>query len=1262
MNQGKTFRLFISSTFSDFSVERRLLQEYVFPEIKKYCNESNLNFQPIDLRWGVSNEAQLDQKTLELCLEEVRESKINPHPNFLIMAGDRYGWIPLPYLIERSEYEAIVTNIEKEEDKELLNIWYKLDENQIPASYILCERKNEFVEYLNWEKVENQLRDILQSSVNKTSLSKNDKEKYFMSATEHEVIEGIFKYLNTTPFQESILQQNKTLLQIDSENVYAYIRNIKSIDESYKNNFIDKDLKNVNKFKKCIKESIDNNNILEVDIELENISKDNMNGSLLYSYETIKNDQKSIFVEIMINNLKKSINLYKNSIKKFSEDELEVFEQKSFKELKMKNFLGREESLQTIDKYINDNNNEALVVYGKSGLGKSSLMAKAIDNAQNKYLNKKIVYRFVGSTVNLTTTSEILISILKELGITEEIRKIKNSKNLQEENEEIKEFYYRVYDHLKSIKEDTIIFIDAIDQLINEDEFLWLPKKLPNNLKIVISALKDDNYKEDSKYLEDINKVTKNTYELKAFDLNNAKELVINLLEKYNRKISQEQMNYVLDIYKNINSPLYLVVAIQDLKDWKSTDKNKTLAKTQKDEIKCFINNLSNIHHHNKEFVKRVFAYISLTGGLSENELLELLSSDKEFLNTIAPETFHTNTTKELPIVIWSRLHTHIKEFLKLENVDNQNVMKFFHREFDNISELTKDEYEHLIELLQNLMFKYQNEDFYSNRWGKLYIEVLKKYYIKYNIYKFKYDSNTKNYSYCKKIVMNLSNENYIIKLLEFLNDIGMRFNELNKSITSYYFESLYFVSKLLYNQNSNKWVTKLITSVFTLSIFLRNNFKTNESIKLQFEIIEILKNLYKKNPTKWNNFYITCLTNQAAFLRNTGNKIESIKFNKEALSITKCLYESDTDIWCYHYTTILNNLAMSLKDVGHVSEAIELEREALCIRKPLHENDPISWNKEYTISLSNLATSLKNNGQVEEAIELEIEALRIRKSMYINDPDIYVENYISSLINLGTSFYKYNKIEETLEYCKEAYEITKPLYESNQNKWSDLFTKSLSSFGTSLESIGKIDEAIKLQKKALEIRKSLYENDSNIWSNVYIKSLISISLSLKNFGDIIQAKIFQEEALFIVEHLYKKDSNIWIDKYLQCLINLSSYYNQLEKTTDSINMLKKALNILRPLNKEKSNIFVKDYLIVLTNISNYLYKIGKVNQAIQYYKEAITIIEPLYFKNFFDYNKIYINILNGLSYCYTDLKKYKEAKLYKRKSANIMKNLEDKE
>ncbi|MFX4242438.1 tetratricopeptide repeat protein [Aliarcobacter butzleri] len=1158
MHQGKTFRLFTSSTFSDFSVERRLLQEYVFPEIKKYCNESNLNFQPIDLRWGVSNEAQLDQKTLQLCIEEVRASKINPHPNFLIMAGDRYGWIPLPYLIEKSEYEAIVTNIEKEEDKELLNIWYKLDENQIPASYILCERKNEFVEYLNWEKVENQLRDILQSSVNKTSLSKNDKEKYFMSATEHEVIEGIFKYLNTTPFQESILQQNKTLLQIDSENVYAYIRNIKSIDESYKNNFIDKDLKNVNKFKKCIKESIDNNNILEVDIELENISKDNMNGSLLYSYETIKNDQKSIFVEIMINNLKKSINLYKNSIKKFSEDELEVFEQKSFKELKMKNFLGREESLQTIDKYINDNNNEALVVYGKSGLGKSSLMAKAIDNAQNIYLNKKIVYKFVGSTVNLTTTSEILISILKELGITEEIRKIKNSKNLQEENEKIEEFYYRVYDHLKLIKEDTIIFIDAIDQLINEDEFLWLPKKLPNNLKIVISALKDDNYKEDSKYLEDITKVTKNTYELQAFDLNNAKELVINLLEKYNRKISQEQMNYVLDIYKNIKSPLYLVVAIQDLKDWKSTDKNQKLAKNQKDEIKSFIDNLSTIHHHNQEFVKRVFAYISLIDGLSEIELIELLSSDNEFLNKIAPETFHTNTTKELPIVIWSRLHTQIKEFLKLENVDNQNVMKFFHREFDNISELTQDEHEHLIELLQNLMFKYQDEDFYSNRWGILYIIAMNKYYL---IYEINYLENEKSklFQYSKKLFDKVENNKYLKELFEIFIIQGDRIREKNKSILiSYYLKSYYYISKFL----------------------------------------------FEKNPTLWDNYYAIGLNNYADYLRKIGKSTESIKLFKKSLEISETIYNNKE--YSMGNVITLNNLAVAFKEMQEINEAIFLINKALNIIEPLFNNNPSIWALDYALSLNNLSECYYLNNKIDTAITTQQTSLEIIEVLFNSDFDMFAEDYTLCLSNLAKYLYYGQRNSEAIYLQEKSVEITKSLFKKNENKWGLDYAISLSNLSSFIryEDI----KAFNFQEEAINIIEFLYKNDPDQYIEHYIRAINQLGAIYFSIGAYnICINIFKDIERLLNPY-YQADPKRWSEEYVRNSVNLASSFNKEGKINEEIKNLKKALKALESLYKEPSKKWIQHHEIILRSLYSALLKTKRKDEALKYKKKFIKI------------------------------------------------------
>ena len=72
---SNTFRLFISSAFGDFKCEREVLQNDIFSVIKDYCQGKGFRFQPIDLRWGVNEEAQPDQKTLELCLGEVRTCK-----------------------------------------------------------------------------------------------------------------------------------------------------------------------------------------------------------------------------------------------------------------------------------------------------------------------------------------------------------------------------------------------------------------------------------------------------------------------------------------------------------------------------------------------------------------------------------------------------------------------------------------------------------------------------------------------------------------------------------------------------------------------------------------------------------------------------------------------------------------------------------------------------------------------------------------------------------------------------------------------------------------------------------------------------------------------------------------------------------------------------------------------------------------------------------------------------------------------------------
>jgi hypothetical protein len=53
---SRTFRIFVSSTFSDLKEERNALQKEVFPRLRELCMQHGCRFQAIDLRWDVREE------------------------------------------------------------------------------------------------------------------------------------------------------------------------------------------------------------------------------------------------------------------------------------------------------------------------------------------------------------------------------------------------------------------------------------------------------------------------------------------------------------------------------------------------------------------------------------------------------------------------------------------------------------------------------------------------------------------------------------------------------------------------------------------------------------------------------------------------------------------------------------------------------------------------------------------------------------------------------------------------------------------------------------------------------------------------------------------------------------------------------------------------------------------------------------------------------------------------------------------------------
>ena len=64
-------RIFVSSTFRDFSEEREMIIKKVFRELNRICLDRGVFFTYVDLRWGITEDQTKGGKTIEICLKEV---------------------------------------------------------------------------------------------------------------------------------------------------------------------------------------------------------------------------------------------------------------------------------------------------------------------------------------------------------------------------------------------------------------------------------------------------------------------------------------------------------------------------------------------------------------------------------------------------------------------------------------------------------------------------------------------------------------------------------------------------------------------------------------------------------------------------------------------------------------------------------------------------------------------------------------------------------------------------------------------------------------------------------------------------------------------------------------------------------------------------------------------------------------------------------------------------------------------------------------
>jgi hypothetical protein len=168
MEFNRTIRVFVSSTFRDMEAERNELVKFVFPQLRRLCEERDVSWSEIDLRWGITDEEKAEGQVLPICLQEIE----NCRPFFIGILGERYGWVPDEIPKELVEQFGFLSNHPDSSVTEL-EIWHGVLEHPEMSNHsFFYFRSPEYIQTLPQTEQAIHLESPTAEEIQKLGLSK----------------------------------------------------------------------------------------------------------------------------------------------------------------------------------------------------------------------------------------------------------------------------------------------------------------------------------------------------------------------------------------------------------------------------------------------------------------------------------------------------------------------------------------------------------------------------------------------------------------------------------------------------------------------------------------------------------------------------------------------------------------------------------------------------------------------------------------------------------------------------------------------------------------------------------------------------------------------------------------------------------------------------------------------------------------------------------------------------------------------------------
>jgi NACHT domain- and WD repeat-containing protein len=648
-NRTRTIRIFISSTFRDFQGERTTLHRLVFPKIAEICRAEGFEFEPIDLRWGVSDDAARDRRTTEICLDEIdRSRQISPRLNFLFLVGNRYGWRPLPESLHKDLFDQLIGLIERDEPDAAAKIWtmYRCDDNSVPPSMRLylptggaLSAAEEAAMVEAFTRAAKSCGAFGSYPWPGVALTEMEINRAFFSGEADVRPLGLIRSLSRMPDGPSDYVDSTADGQLDEQ---AFRR-----VEALRSRLL----------------ALSGRDIVRYDLALDEAGRPgDMTGFAELALQLLT---QAVMREIQ----ERSAEETKSSVPA-GRDRIDTC-------------IGRRAEAEELIAQV-EVATAPILVTGPSGVGKSVFLSLVAEEAWRRHPLWTVVEHYVG----VTAASAKPDVVLRELcdGISAARGSSRPSSGLN--SAELRSRFGTLLRETKP-ERPLLVLIDGLDQVLLAESghgFDWLRGDVPPHVRLLLSATPD---------VVPARLPTATVWELPGMAPGDAAELLDAYLADTRRstggrrRLTDAQRACVLEAYSREKLPLFLRLLAQDAAGWPSwMAPPAALPATVRSAIGEFFERLSEPNRHGAALVKWSAAYLcAARAGLSRREIMELLSRNAAIRADLKERSANSPHFDDLPDVVWSRLRFDLDPFLNETVADGLSLMAFFHSGFATITQ-----------------------------------------------------------------------------------------------------------------------------------------------------------------------------------------------------------------------------------------------------------------------------------------------------------------------------------------------------------------------------------------------------------------------------------------------------------------------------------------------------------------------------------------------------------------------------------------------